>query len=58
MQAASGVPAQALIEASKHADLVVVGSHGIGGFRSVLGSVAGKVAHHAHCPVVIVPSAS
>lgn len=58
VQAASGVPAQALIEASKQADLVVVGSHGTGGFRSVLGSVAGKVAHHAHCPVVIVPSAS
>ncbi|HEX9064128.1 MAG TPA: universal stress protein [Streptosporangiaceae bacterium] len=58
VQAASGVPAQALVDASRNADLVVVGSHGTGGFRAVLGSVSNKVVHHAHCPVVVVPAQS
>ena len=49
-------PAQALIQASEGADLVVVGSRGLGGFRGLLlGGVAQQVAHHAKCPVVIVP---
>jgi nucleotide-binding universal stress UspA family protein len=50
------IPAQALLRASEDADLVVVGSRGAGGFRGLLlGSVAQQVAHHANCPVVIVP---
>ena len=57
VQAASGLPAQALIDASRDADLIVVGSRGSGGFRAVLGSVSNKVVHHAHCPVVVVPAA-
>jgi nucleotide-binding universal stress UspA family protein len=52
-----GTAAAALIEAAADADLVVVGSRGIGGFRGlVLGSVSQQVARHAPCPVVVVPS--
>ncbi|MEU1883590.1 universal stress protein [Streptosporangium sp. NPDC020072] len=48
-------PVFALGEASKAADLVVVGSRGLGGFGSaVLGSVSHGVLHHASCPVAVV----
>ena len=47
--------AQALIEASKTCDLVVLGTRGRGGFASlVLGSVALQCVAHAHCPVTVV----
>lgn len=48
-------PSAALTEASKDAGMVVVGSRGKGALsRVVLGSVSAGLAHHAHCPVVIV----
>ena len=51
-----GLPASAVLEAAAGADLVVVGSRGRGGFTGLLlGSVSQQVAHHAPCPVVIVP---
>ena len=54
--AVHGFPVEELINASKEANLVVLGSRGAGGFtRLMLGSTAGQVVQHAHCPVVIVP---
>jgi nucleotide-binding universal stress UspA family protein len=44
-----------LLELSKTADLLVVGSRGRGGFRAMLfGSTATAAATHGHCPAVIV----
>lgn len=52
-----GQAADALIDAAAQADLLVVGSRGHGGFVGLLlGSVSGQCAHHARCPLVIVPS--
>jgi nucleotide-binding universal stress UspA family protein len=49
---------RALVDASKGADLLVVGSRGHGGLAGLLlGSVSQQCAHHATCPVVIVPPA-
>jgi nucleotide-binding universal stress UspA family protein len=51
-------PADALVEAGREADLLVVGTRGHGGFTGLLlGSVSQQVSHHAPCPVVIVPHA-
>ena len=51
-----GHPADALIEASRDADLLVLGSRGHGEFGSVLlGSVSTHCTHHASCPVTVIP---
>ncbi|MGW5162631.1 universal stress protein [Nonomuraea wenchangensis] len=50
-----GHPVNALIEAGRAADLVVVGSRGRGGFASaLLGSVGHAVLHRLTCPVAVV----
>ena len=56
VQAVHGFPAEVLIDASRDADMIVLGSRGVGGFGHLLmGSVTSQVAHHAACPVLIVP---
>jgi nucleotide-binding universal stress UspA family protein len=53
--AVEGQPAQVLLEQAAHATLIVVGSRGLGGFKSLLlGSVSQQVVHYAPCPVVVV----
>jgi nucleotide-binding universal stress UspA family protein len=49
------LPTSALVDASAMADLVVLGSRGLGGFKELLlGSVSSVVAERALCPVGIV----
>jgi nucleotide-binding universal stress UspA family protein len=51
-----GAAGRRLVESSKGAEMLVVASRGIGGFRGlVIGSTAGQVIGHAECPVVVVP---
>jgi nucleotide-binding universal stress UspA family protein len=54
-----GTAGGVLVDESKQADLLVVGSRGHGGFAHLLlGSVSQQCAHHATCPVAIVPNGS
>src|SRR5204862_2351956 len=53
---AEGPPDTVLREVAAHADLLVVGPRGRGGFTELLlGSVSSQVTHHAPCPVTVVP---
>jgi nucleotide-binding universal stress UspA family protein len=52
-----GQAADVLVAEAQGADLLVVGSRGLGGFKGLLlGSVSQQCAHHALCPVAIVPN--
>jgi nucleotide-binding universal stress UspA family protein len=55
MLQARGDPAEVLVDASKDADLVIVGSRGLNRLqRLLLGSVSSKVVHEAACDVLVV----
>lgn len=57
--AAKGPAARALREQAADADLLVIGSRGLGGFKGLLlGSVSTQCLHHPPCPVVVIPPAS
>jgi|SRR5215204_66726 len=53
-RAVAGPTVEVLVDAARDADLLVVGSRGLGGFKQLLlGSVSQQLAHHAACPLVI-----
>jgi nucleotide-binding universal stress UspA family protein len=62
VKAVNGFAADELIDASRDADLLVVGARGGAHFHggmashSPIGSVSNKVLHRAECPVVVVPA--
>ncbi|MCB0194015.1 MAG: universal stress protein [Anaerolineae bacterium] len=52
-----GPSAKAILSVAetRHADLIIMGTHGRGSLQGfLLGSVSQKVIHHAHCPVMVV----
>ncbi|MCU1531162.1 MAG: universal stress protein UspA [Arthrobacter sp.] len=55
-QLVDGSPVDILVQASRHVELVVVGTRGRGGFAGMLlGSTSDGVLHHAKGPVMVVP---
>lgn len=51
----AGAPAAVLLNASEGADLLVVGSRGLGGFAGLLlGSISTQLVHHSRIPVLVV----
>jgi nucleotide-binding universal stress UspA family protein len=54
-----GGAAEVIITTADNADMVVMGSRGLGGFKGMLlGSVTDQVSRHAPCPVVVLPPTS
>jgi nucleotide-binding universal stress UspA family protein len=52
---AFGAPRPALLAAAAEAQLLVVGSRGLGGLEGMsLGSVTAALVHHSPCPVAVV----
>jgi len=52
----TGDPVTVLTDLTADAQLLVLGSRGVGGVAGLLlGSVAGAVVAHAHCPVLVLP---
>ncbi len=50
-----GNAAQVLLDETKDAQMLIVGSRGDGGFAGLLlGSVSAHCAEHAHCPVLVI----
>jgi len=56
VRAMNGFVVQELVDASRDADMIVLGARSGGGLaRLVTGSVSAEVIEHSVCPVVIVP---
>ncbi|RDH78149.1 universal stress protein [Mycolicibacterium moriokaense] len=54
-EVADGYIVATLVDATRDAEMVVVGSRGMGAIsRAVLGSTSSGLVHHAHCPVAVV----
>ena len=51
-----GVPDEKIVQIAEHGnfDIIVMGSRGLGGRESTLGSISSRVIDGAHCPVLIV----
>ncbi|MFS0780206.1 universal stress protein [Bacillus sp. 1P06AnD] len=52
-----GDPAEQIVDIAKdkEADLVIIGSRGLGNFKEfMLGGVSHKVSQHVHCPILII----
>ncbi|MFC5931899.1 hypothetical protein D6T64_03200 [Cryobacterium melibiosiphilum] len=54
-----GKPAEVLVQTTQIADVVVLGTRGLGGFPGLLlGSVSQAVLHHGRSPMMVVPGAN
>ncbi|WP_161498932.1 universal stress protein [Cryobacterium aureum] len=54
-----GKPAEVLVHTTQTADVVVLGTRGLGGFPGLLlGSVSQAVLHHGRSPMMVVPGAN
>jgi nucleotide-binding universal stress UspA family protein len=58
--ATRGRPPEVLVTAAQQAELLVLGTRGVGALSRVvhLGSVTSSVLHHAHGPVAVIPDAA